>query len=151
MAPVPQSPSWYIWTAMPDGAEKMSPEGRKARKTARQKKWKKDNREWVANYHKDYEEKNRDRRNASKRTRRNADNGKSKEGYREYRENNRERINVNQRERRAANMEWNAAYHRKYSKDHSERINVNQRERRAAKKAIAWDTADTISELGPGQ
>ena len=48
-------------------------------------------------------------------------------------------------------MEWNAAYHRKYRKDHSESINVNQRGIRAAKKAVAWDTAGTISELGPGQ
>lgn len=136
---------------MPDTGERITPAERKARRTALQKKWKEDNREWVTTYHNDYEEKNRDIRNSIKRARRNADKGKSREGYREHRENNRERINANQRERLAADLEGNAAYHRKYRRDHSGRVNANQRERRAARKAIAWDTADTISELGPGQ
>ena len=136
---------------MPDGMEKTSPEGRKARRTARQKKWKEDNREWVANYHKDYEKKNRDRRNASKKARRSADKGKFRAHDREYRKDHSEKINANQRERRAADMEGNATYHRKYRKNNSERVNTNQRERLAAKKAIAWGTAGTISELGPGQ
>ena len=136
---------------MPDARERITPAEQKARRTALQKKWKEDNREWVTTYHKDYEEKNRDRRNVRRKARRNADKGKSRDGYREYRANNNEDLNAYQRERRAADLDGNAAYHRKYRRDHSGRVNANQRERRAAKKAIAWDTADTISELGSGQ